>query len=245
MCLCVVIHFEGVFQKAQVYINGVFKFGDQDPGYNGFSIRLDTAPALKYGTEENIVAIYVDGGTGSGWWYEGAGIFRHVYLISTSSTHIEQDGVFAPATIDSADIIAHVPPARAVVVDNSAGLVAAAAVVHASATVVGPAPSVSVTFTLYDGDNAVAHGASAPAAAAAAAAHNATLRFSGAKLWSVGSPQCHLYTLVSEVVGADKKILDSVNTSVRPSSYLLCAFNYWGRFRVRLSYFRVLYAKTY
>ena len=114
--------------------------------------------------------------------------------------------------------------------DNSGGL-SADATVHASATVVGP-DSVTVKFTLYDGDEAVAHGSSA---AAGAGAHNASLSVSGAKvcqryslrsvalpvsptlkasllqLWSVGSP--HLYTLVSEVQSGGK-VSDSVNTSI-------------------------------
>eukprot|EP01050_Picozoa_sp_SAG11_P015070 SAG11_NODE_1919_length_4070_cov_2.351801_2_plen_187_part_00 len=134
---------------------------------------------------------------------EGAGIYRHVYLIGTGATHIEQDGVFAPATVTSEIVRAKT---QAAVGDNSGGLSADASV-HASATVVGP-DSVTVKFTLYDGDTAVAHGSSA---AAGAGAHNASLSVSGAKLWSIGSP--HLYTLVSEVQSGGN-VSDSVNTSI-------------------------------
>ena len=105
---------------------------------------------------------------------EGAGIYRHVYLIGTGATHIEQDGVFAPATVTSEIVRAQ---DEAAVEDNSGGL-SADATVHASATVVGP-DSVTVKFTLYDGDEAVAHGSSA---AAGAGAHNASLSVSGAKV---------------------------------------------------------------
>ena len=134
---------------------------------------------------------------------EGAGIYRHVYLVGTGATHIEQDGVFAPATVTSE--IERAEDEQAVR-DNSGGL-SADATVHASATVVGP-DSVTVKFTLYDGDTAVAHGSSA---AAGAGAHNTSLSVSGAKLWSVGSP--HLYTLVSEVQSGGE-VSDSVNTSI-------------------------------
>jgi len=102
-----------------------------------------------------------------------------VYLIGTGATHIEQDGVFAPATVTSEIVRAQAE--EEAVEDNSGGL-SADATVHASATVVGP-DSVTVKFTLYDGDEAVAHGSSA---AAGAGAHNASLSVSGAKLWSVG-----------------------------------------------------------
>ena len=99
-----------------------------------------------------------------------------MYLIGTGATHIEQDGVFAPATVTSEIVRAHGEEA---VEDNSGGL-SADATVHASATVVGP-DSVTVKFTLYDGDEAVAHGSSA---AAGAGAHNASLSVSGAKVSS-------------------------------------------------------------
>ena len=62
------LQFEGVFQKAQVYVNGVFMYADEDPGYNGFSIQLSGADHVKYGTEENVIAMFVDGSPGSGWW---------------------------------------------------------------------------------------------------------------------------------------------------------------------------------
>ena len=62
------LQFEGVFQKAQVYVNGVFMYADEDPGYNGFSIPLSGADHVKYGTEENVIALFVDGSPGSGWW---------------------------------------------------------------------------------------------------------------------------------------------------------------------------------
>ena len=66
---------------------------------------------------------------------EGAGIYRHVYLVGTGATHIEQDGVFAPATVTSE--IERAENEQAVRY-NSGGL-SADATVHASATVVGPA----------------------------------------------------------------------------------------------------------
>eukprot|EP01051_Picozoa_sp_SAG22_P014161 SAG22_NODE_1679_length_3824_cov_6.607785_3_plen_269_part_00 len=62
------LQFEGVFQKAQVYVNGVFMYADEDPGYNGFSIQLSGAGHVKYGAEENVIAMFVDGSPGSGWW---------------------------------------------------------------------------------------------------------------------------------------------------------------------------------
>ena len=50
-----------------------------------------------------MLAVFVDpdngdrGGRahGSGWWYEGGGLYRHVHLVRASPVHVEQDGLFA------------------------------------------------------------------------------------------------------------------------------------------------------
>ena len=64
-------------------------------------VRLDNQQALRLHAE-NTLAVYVnpsqgdEGGPqkGSGWWYEGGGLYRHVSLIQAHPVHIEQ----APAT---------------------------------------------------------------------------------------------------------------------------------------------------
>jgi hypothetical protein len=32
---------------------------------------------------------------GSGWWYEGGGLYRHVNIVTANKVHVEQDGLFA------------------------------------------------------------------------------------------------------------------------------------------------------
>ncbi len=154
-----------------------------------------------------------------GMWcrYEGAGIYRHVYLVATSQTHIAQDGVFAPAEITS-DV--HSVNSANGMIGPTAGLTGDA-VVHASAAVVGVvstggvnhAAAVSVTFQLYDGTTEVAHGSSTPLAASLAPTfHNTSLSVPRARLWSIASPS--LYTLVSIVKDGGGKELDIVNTTI-------------------------------
>lgn len=43
--------------------------------------------------------MFVDGTSGSGWWYEGAGIYRHVYLVATDMLHIDQNGLGSYANV--------------------------------------------------------------------------------------------------------------------------------------------------
>lgn len=73
----IVIEFEGVATEATVYFNGsVAKHNFS--GYTSFSI--DVTDRVKFGGVPNILAVYVNGEEFEGWWYEGAGIYRPVWL---------------------------------------------------------------------------------------------------------------------------------------------------------------------
>ena len=58
-------------------------------GYTGFSVRVDNIPGLKFGDAgENVVVVHVDAEHGTGWWYEGGGIYRPVHLVSTNTVQL-------------------------------------------------------------------------------------------------------------------------------------------------------------
>lgn len=75
----VVLHFEGVMRAADVWLNGVY-LGRNDSGYTGFS--FDITEMSRYEDEgDNVLLVRADTTTGAeGWWYEGAGIYREVWL---------------------------------------------------------------------------------------------------------------------------------------------------------------------
>ena len=85
------IEFEGVFSQSSVWING-HKLGTHLSGYTGFV--YDITDFVKFGDEGNMLVVYADARTPEGWWYEGGGIYRHVWLIATEQTHIDNWGVF-------------------------------------------------------------------------------------------------------------------------------------------------------
>ncbi len=91
------IQFDGVFRNASVWLNG-FYLGTNQSGYLGFS--YDVTDYLKYG-EDNILVVRVDATQYEGWFYEGAGIYRHVWLHETNKIHIPQHTVFVTATPSS------------------------------------------------------------------------------------------------------------------------------------------------
>ena len=98
------IEFDGVYRNATVWING-FYLGEEHSGYYGF--EYDITDYLNYG-EENVVAVRVDATMEEGWYYEGAGIYRHVWLKKTSPLHIESHGSFISCEVrdNSAEITA-------------------------------------------------------------------------------------------------------------------------------------------
>ena len=79
-----VLEFDGVFRGALVFVNGCF-IGRNDNGYAPF--RFDISDFVRYGAR-NILVVRVDATFGDGWFYEGAGIYRHVWLTKTAGLHL-------------------------------------------------------------------------------------------------------------------------------------------------------------
>jgi beta-galactosidase len=84
------LEFDGVFRDCTVFMNGWF-VGHHESGYSGF--RYDITDVANCGGK-NIVSVRVDASQFEGWFYEGAGIYRHVWLVKTSPLAIAPDGVF-------------------------------------------------------------------------------------------------------------------------------------------------------
>lgn len=91
------IAFDGVFRNSIVWVNGHY-LGTEASGYSGF--EYDITDYLNYGGE-NIVAVRVDATMEEGWFYEGAGIYRHVWLNKTNELHLPADGTFVTAQINN------------------------------------------------------------------------------------------------------------------------------------------------
>jgi beta-galactosidase len=80
----IVLEFDGAFRSAHVFVNGAF-IGPNDNGYTPF--RFDITDFIHYGSR-NILVVRVDATQGDGWFYEGAGIYRHVWLTKTAPLHL-------------------------------------------------------------------------------------------------------------------------------------------------------------
>src|ERR1700736_642254 len=90
----VVLEFDGAFRDALVFLNGSF-MGRNDNGYAPF--RFDLTDFLNYGGK-NYLVVRMDASFGDGWFYEGAGIYRHVWLTKTDALHLgHRDSYVRPA----------------------------------------------------------------------------------------------------------------------------------------------------
>lgn len=89
------IQFDGVYRDAKVWVNG-FYLGTNESGYIG--VNYDITDYINFG-KDNVVVVRVDATQYEGWFYEGAGIYRHVWLQQYNNLHIAQDGVFVHTSV--------------------------------------------------------------------------------------------------------------------------------------------------
>lgn len=92
------LQFGGVATACQIWINGSL-VARNSSAYN--AINIDITPFARFGEEDNVIAVRVDADALEGWWYEGAGIYRHVWLARRSGVSIATDGVHCdPRLVD-------------------------------------------------------------------------------------------------------------------------------------------------
>jgi beta-galactosidase len=91
------VEFDGVFRHAMVMFNGHY-IGEEFSGYAPF--RFDLTDFVNFG-DKNVLTVRVDATLAEGWFYEGAGIYRHVWLAKTNPLHIAPDGIYIRSEVHS------------------------------------------------------------------------------------------------------------------------------------------------
>ena len=95
------IEFDGIFRKSTVWVNGHL-LGTHESGY--IPSNYDLTDVLRYGSEgRNVILVKVDATDYEGWWYEGSGIYRHVWLYKTDPLHVDRFGTFVTTPSVSTD----------------------------------------------------------------------------------------------------------------------------------------------
>jgi beta-galactosidase len=89
------IEFDGAFRSALVFLNGYF-IGRNDNGYAPFC--FDVTDFANFGGK-NFLVVRMDASFGDGWFYEGAGIYRHVWLSKTDLLHLARWETYIRPTV--------------------------------------------------------------------------------------------------------------------------------------------------
>lgn len=187
---CVWLEFDGVFRDAIVFVNG-YDVVRNESGYAPFGV--DIGDFLDYGGGPNVVTVRADATLGEGWFYEGAGIYRHVDLVSADPVHVPQWGVVVRSDVSEAAVALHI----ATDVINSGGESAEALV---KLTLIDPGGQ--VVATLEPVQTSLAPGEQRTI--------EQTYHFTrAAQFWSIDNPR--LYTVRTELL-RDGRIVDDVDT---------------------------------
>jgi len=185
----ITVEFDGAFRSVLVFVNGCF-IGRNDNGYAPF--LFDVTDFLNYGAK-NYIVLRVDASFGDGWFYEGAGIYRHVWLAKTDALHLGKWDSFVRAEVDGGSATLKLDT----VVQNQGK----------------QAENAKVSWKILDAAGkqvAAAEAAAQSIAADGSAAFSASASLANAALWSVDEP--NLYTAIV-TVETDGKTRDGEQVS--------------------------------
>lgn len=181
------ITFDGIFRDSRVWFNG-FYLGGEPSGYT--QQRYDITPYIKYG-EDNLLTVRSDATLEEGWFYEGAGIYRHVWHETAPAIHLKPSTLrisydtrqreFGPQSplIDISGTILNASPS---VIDQ--GLTVKIELLNPDGTIPGGSPRSGTTHTSISLPSSILPQGEAT--------WHATLRpDSTISLWSPGSPRLY------------------------------------------------------
>jgi len=178
------IYFDGVYMNSDVWING-HHLGNYPYGYTPF--YYDLTSYLKPNTE-NILAVRVRNEGRNSRWYSGSGIYRHVWLISTSPAHVDVWGVYI----------------------TTPSVSKASSTVNVKTTVANEKnlSSLKLVTTILNAKNKIVAAAESPINSGKEITQNIAVK--NPSLWSPQSP--YRYQAITDIRQGDK-ILDHVVTS--------------------------------
>ena len=91
------LQFDGVFRDARVWFNG-FYLGNEPSGY--LTQVYDVSEYVNFGGE-NLICVRADATLEEGWFYEGAGIYRDVWLLKRGEVGVAPFGTFVRASLSA------------------------------------------------------------------------------------------------------------------------------------------------
>lgn len=89
------VEFDGVFRNCEVWLNGYSLYRHLS-GYTSFEV--DISDYVIYGAK-NVLVVRVDASGYELWSYEGAGIYRHIWLVKTGTLHLVPWGIYVRSEV--------------------------------------------------------------------------------------------------------------------------------------------------
>jgi beta-galactosidase len=185
----ILVKFDGVFRDCTVWLNDVF-IGRNLSGYEEFS--FDLTDYIRFG-DKNVLTVRVDATQAEGWFYEGAGIYRHTWLIKYSPLHIPLYGTFVSSKVlkNSADVNIQTTIFNQAYNDNICKLYSI--VLDKNGNKVGNSVTSDIKLKSYEKET-----------------KEQKIKIENPNLWSLDDP--YLYRLISYLKNG-KEIIDSTETT--------------------------------
>ena len=188
------ITFEGVAGYSDYWFNG-FWLGQQSTGYT--PVTFDLSEHLRSVEEgPNVLLVRSDSTEAEGWWYDGGGIYRHVWLDTYDSVYIDVESLHVRTPL--------VSPEKAVVSFRGEVVNESDQDVSLSITIVVSAPSSGPASTLSGPTTQLVIPVSGVSAFAG------EIELPQPQLWQIGNGQ--QYSLTARIIDDKGKDGDSVST---------------------------------
>ena len=207
----VFLDFDGVMVNADVYLNGAF-LGHHAGGYTPFRFEVTSIGApLTFGAD-NVIAVFVDATTPDSWWYDGGGIYRHVWMtvVPDAGCHFSQFGLYAPSLIVG-EILAQTDTSPAYA---DAFLTPEVTIKNSNSSMITDAPAIDAVVTDPSGSvvanvSGIRGNASISPQGELVISFNVSIQ--GAELWSIEWPS--LYKLSVSLLTAAGDVVDQIGTN--------------------------------
>ena len=191
------VAFDGAFRDVLVFVNGCF-IGRNNNGYAPFA--FDITDFLELG-KTNYIVVRVDASFGDGWFYEGAGIYRHVWLTKSDPLHLREWESVVRSKLDGAN----------------AALDLTTSVINEGRQ----AENAGVSWKIVDSSGKTVATAEAPAQSIAVdgvATYSATAALASVALWSVDQPNLYA-AIITVTTNGQARDAERVSFGVRTAVF--------------------------
>jgi beta-galactosidase len=202
----VTIRFDGVMQVSEVFVNGVQNTSEWKQYLGYVTFAYDITDYLKFDGQTNTIAVKCQSSNNGSRWYQGAGIYRNVWLTATDPVRVPENGVFV--TTPKAGLAPEYALYTKIADPTSARAVIRTDVANGSAA----GRTVSVRSTVYnreDGDVAAVTTENVEVPANGTGQIVQSVDVPHPALWSVDAP--NLYWVKTEILSG-AAVLDRTDT---------------------------------